>query len=120
MMEVSEADLTTESLNEVKAEEAGPAEGEAGPAEGEGGTAEGEAGTAEEEGQPATEAVKNGEGHEDEVKMDMAKAGDDDEEVEGVEVGEEVGEEEEEGAATELNDKGEATGDTASAPALAE
>lgn len=106
MMEVSEADLTTESLNEVKAEEAGPAEGEAG--------------TAEEEGQPATEAVKNGEGHEDEVKMDMAKAGDDDEEVEGV-VGVEVGEEEEEeGAATELNDKGEVTGDSASAPAVAE
>lgn len=118
IMELSEADLTTESLNEVKTEEAGlpeeeagHPEEEAGHPEEEAGYVEGEAETAEEEGQPATEAVGNGDGHEEDVKMDMGEAGDEEEEVEGVEVGEEE--------AAGLNDN-EATGDSASTAVTAE
>uniref|UniRef100_A0A673J5L0 A-kinase anchor protein 8-like n=1 Tax=Sinocyclocheilus rhinocerous TaxID=307959 RepID=A0A673J5L0_9TELE len=63
-MEVSEADLTNESLNEIKQEEEGP-------------LAEG--------AEPVAEAVGNGEGHEEDAKMEAE---------EGVEEGVEVGEEE--------------------------
>ncbi|XP_016114827.1 A-kinase anchor protein 8-like isoform X1 [Sinocyclocheilus grahami] len=69
VMEVSEADLTNESLNEIKPEEEGP-------------LAEG--------AEPAAEAVGNGEEHEEEVKMETGGAAEVGEEgVEGVEVGEE-------------------------------
>nr|XP_055060001.1 A-kinase anchor protein 8-like isoform X1 [Misgurnus anguillicaudatus] len=74
VMDVSEADLNNESLNEGKQD-----------------GAEEEAGTAEEEGQPPAEAVGNGEGNEADVNMEMGEAGEEEEEegVEGVEVGEE-------------------------------
>lgn len=76
VMEVSEADLTNESLNEVKQEEEGP-------------QADG--------AEPAAEAVGNGEGHDEEMKMETGGAAEEAEEegveveegVEGVEVGEE-------------------------------
>uniref|UniRef100_A0A671M0Y8 A-kinase anchor protein 8-like n=1 Tax=Sinocyclocheilus anshuiensis TaxID=1608454 RepID=A0A671M0Y8_9TELE len=69
VMEVSEADLTNESLNEIKQEEEGP-------------LAEG--------AEPTAEADGNGEEHEEEVKMETGGAAEEVEEgVEGVEVGEE-------------------------------
>ncbi|XP_016387088.1 A-kinase anchor protein 8-like isoform X1 [Sinocyclocheilus rhinocerous] len=70
VMEVSEADLTSESLNEIKQEEEGP-------------LAEG--------AEPAAEAVGNGEEHEEEVKMETGGAAEEgvEEGEEGVEVGEE-------------------------------
>lgn len=82
VMEVSEADLTNESLNEVKQEEEGPQT---------------------EGAEPAAEAVGNGEGHDEEMKMETGGAVEEAEEegveveegvegedgVEGVEVGEE-------------------------------
>lgn len=80
VMDVSEGDLTNESLNEVKQEEEGP-------------QAEG--------AEPVAEAAANGAGHDEEMKMDMGgateeegvEAGEGDEEgVEGVEVGEEEAE----------------------------
>lgn len=78
VMEVSEADLTNESLSEIKQEEEGP-------------LAEG--------AEPVAEAFGNGEEHEEEVKMETGGAAQEGEEVgeEGVEEGEEgveVGEEE--------------------------
>ncbi|XP_077053761.1 A-kinase anchor protein 8-like isoform X1 [Siphateles boraxobius] len=80
VMDVSEADLTNESLNEVKPEEEPP-------------QAEG--------AEPVDEAVGNGEGHDEEMKMDMGGATEEEgveavegeeEGVEGVEVGEEEAE----------------------------
>ncbi|XP_059410952.1 A-kinase anchor protein 8-like [Carassius carassius] len=80
VMEVSEADLTNESLNEIKQEEEGP-------------LVEG--------AEPVAEALGNGEKHEEEVKMETGGAAEEgfeglegaEEGVEGVEEGEE-GEEE--------------------------
>lgn len=82
VMEVSEGDLANESLNEVKQEEEGP-------------QVEG--------AEPAAEAVGNGEGHEEEMKMETGGGGaaeeaeeegvEVEEGVEGVEVGEEEAEE---------------------------
>ncbi|ROL54851.1 A-kinase anchor protein 8-like [Anabarilius grahami] len=74
VMEVSEADLTNESLSEVKPEEEGP-------------QAEG--------AEPATEAVGNGEGHDEEMKMETGGATEEAAEEEGVEVEEGVEEGEE-------------------------
>ncbi|KAK7160974.1 hypothetical protein R3I94_003828 [Phoxinus phoxinus] len=80
VMDVSEGDLTNESLNEVKPEEEPP-------------QAEG--------AEPVAEAVGNGEGHDEEMKMEMGgateeegvEAGEGEEEgVEGVEVGDEEAE----------------------------
>ncbi|XP_048051637.1 A-kinase anchor protein 8-like isoform X1 [Megalobrama amblycephala] len=98
VMEVSEADLTNESLNEVKQEEEGP-------------QAEG--------AEPAAEAVGNGEGHDEEMKMETGGAAEEAEEEEGVEVeegveGVEVGEEEAAELAVSI-DAG-ATGDADAAP----
>ncbi|XP_067259541.1 A-kinase anchor protein 8-like isoform X1 [Chanodichthys erythropterus] len=98
VMEVSEADLTNESLNEVKQEEEGP-------------QADG--------AEPAAEAVGNGEGHDEEMKMEMGGAAEEAEEegveveegVEGVEVGEE------EAAELAVSTDAGAAGDADAAPA---
>lgn len=98
VMEVSEADLTNESLNEVKQEEEGP-------------QAEG--------AEPAAEAVGNGEGHDEEMKMETGGATEEAEEEEGVEVeegeeGVEVGEEE--AAELAVSTDAGAAGDADAAP----
>ncbi|XP_052402693.1 A-kinase anchor protein 8-like isoform X2 [Carassius gibelio] len=81
VMEVSEADLTNESLNEIKQEEEGP------PVEG---------------AEPVAEALGNGEKHEEEAKMETGGAAEEGGEglegAEGVDEGEEGAEEGLEGA----------------------
>ncbi|XP_058619920.1 A-kinase anchor protein 8-like [Onychostoma macrolepis] len=102
VMEVSEADLTNESLNDIKQEEEGP-------------LAEG--------AEPVADAVGNGEEHEEEVKMETGGAAEKGGE-EGV-LGEEVGEEglegvevgEEEAAEHGLDADAAVVGDADAAPA---
>lgn len=104
VMDVSEGDLTNESLSEVKQEEEPP-------------QAEG--------AEPVAEAVGNGAGHDEEMKMEMGGAteeegveageGEEEEEEEGVE-GVEVGEEEAELA---VSTDAEAIGDANAAAAAA-
>ncbi|XP_067296552.1 A-kinase anchor protein 8-like isoform X2 [Pseudorasbora parva] len=94
VMEVSEADLTNESLSEAKPEEE---------------VAE----PATEGAEPAAAAVGNGEGLEDDVKMETGGAAEEEEGaeegVEGVEVGEEEAEEEAELAVSAEGGDAEAT-----------
>ncbi|XP_073788250.1 A-kinase anchor protein 8-like isoform X2 [Danio rerio] len=100
VMDVSEADLTAESLGEAKQDE------EEHAAEG-----------ADPEAESAAEVVGNGEEHE-EMKMEMGGAADEDEEegVEGVEVGDEEAELAEEGVAVGEEEE-ELTEENAEAPA---